>query len=309
MTGSMWKRALPVLVSGGVLAWLFSGMDLAALAVALSWRIGGIITLALLAYGAITLWLEACSITRLSGLAHQELSGWMAARLKCASYLLGIVNYALGAGALAVLLRRHTRLSLGHAASLILLISSTDLIVVLGTVCAGVGLVEARAPTLRVGLIAAAIFVFLLGLTLLRMPQSLGPLDRIRSLAIFHGLRTVPLAKLGELLALRICFTASFVALFAAGFYAFQIEPPWIERIVGVLVVGGVAGLPIAIAGLGTSQAAFLFIFAKYAPQEQLLAQSLVLSAGMLALRGLMGLGFAREYTREALQETHGAAR
>jgi hypothetical protein len=68
--------------------------------------------------------------------------------------------------------------------------------------------------------------------------------------------------------------------------------------------VGVVAGVPIAVAGLGTSQAAFLFIFAEHAPQEMLLAQSLVLSAGMLALRGLMGLVFAREFTREALRET-----
>ena len=68
------------------------------------------------------------------------------------------------------------------------------------------------------------------------------------------------------------------------------------------LIVGFVAGLPIAVAGLGTSQAAFVFLFRDYASQEALLAQSLVLSTGMLALRAGMGVAFAREFTREALR-------
>lgn len=306
MSKATLKRAVPVLVSAGVLIWLLGRMELAALADALTWRVAAVIALGLLAYGAVTLLLEAASITRLVNAPREEFGTWTAARLKCASYLLGIVNYALGAGALAVLLRRHTRLSLGEAASLVLLISSADLVVVLAMAGIGAGLVETSAPTVQASAIVAVMLGFFGALTLLRIPGSLGPLDRIRSLAIFEGLRTVPLARLAELLALRVCFTSSFVALFACAFYAFEVWPPFAELVVGVLVVGVVAGVPIAVAGLGTSQAAFLFIFADYAPQELLLAQSLVLSAGMLTLRGLMGLVFAREFTREALRETRG---
>jgi len=289
------------------MTWLLGNMELAALADALSWRVAAVIIPALIAYGAATLLIEAVSITRLVDAPGEQFSAWTAARLKCASYLLGIVNYALGAGALAVLLRRRTRFSLGEAASLVLLISSADLVVVLAMAGTGAALVETSAPTVQAGAIVAAIVAFFGGLTLLRIPGSLGPLDRIRSLAIFEGLRTVPLRRLGELLALRVCFTSSFVALFACSFFAFEVRPPFAEMVVGVLVVGVVAGVPIAVAGLGTSQAAFLFIFSDYAPQELLLAQSLVLSAGMLALRGLMGLVFAREFTREALRETRGS--
>jgi len=301
-----WKRVSPALVSAAVLVWLLARVDLAALAEAISWRIGAVIVLALLGYGAVSLLLESLSMTLLARLPREELGAWTAARLKCASYLLGIVNYALGAGALAVLLRRHTRLSLGEAASLVLLISSADLVVVLGLAGAGVALVETRAPTIA-GAVAVAAIAFFGGLALLRMPTSLGPLERIRSLAVFQGLRTVPAQRIGALLALRICFTGSFVALFAASFYAFEVRVPPVVMAVGVLIVGVVAGVPIAVAGLGTSQAAFLFVFADYAPQELLLAQSLVLSAGMLCLRGGMGLVFAREFTREALRETQGA--
>jgi hypothetical protein len=56
---------------------------------------------------------------------------WTAARIKCASYLPGLIHYTLGLGGLAVLLRRRTGLSLGEALGLVLLISRTDLIVAL----------------------------------------------------------------------------------------------------------------------------------------------------------------------------------
>jgi hypothetical protein len=307
MSRAALKRAFPVLVSVGVLLFLFGRMDLGALLDALTWRVAVVMISSFLVYGAVTLLLEAVSLTLLLKLPRGEFGMWIAARLKSASYLVGILNYALGVGALALLLRRHTRLSLGEAASLVLLISSCDLVVVLGMAGAGAALVEASAPTVQAGVIAAAMLAFFGGLALLRVPGSLGPFDRIRSLAIFEGLRTVPLPRLGALLLLRVCFTCCFVGVCAASFYAFDVRPPLAELIVGVLVVAVVAGVPIAVAGLGTSQAAFLFIFADYAPQEVLLAQSLALTVCMLALRGAMGLVFAREFTREVLRETHGS--
>jgi hypothetical protein len=307
MSKARLQRAFPVLVSFGVLVFLLLRMDLAALADPLTWRVAVVMVSSFLVYGAATLLLEAVSLTLLLKAPRGEFGVWIAARLKSASYLVGIVNYALGAGALALLLRRHTRLSLGEAASRVLLISSSDLVVVLGMAGAGAALVQTSAPTVQAGVIAAAMLAFFGGLALLRIPGSLGPFDRIRSLAIFEGLRTVPLPRLGVLLVLRVCFASCFVGVCAASFYAFGVRPPLAELIVGVLVVGVVAGVPIAVAGLGTSQAAFLFIFADYAPPEILLAQSLALTACMLGLRGAMGLVFAREFTREVLRETRGS--
>ena len=65
---------------------------------------------------------------------------------------------------------------------------------------------------------------------------------------------------------------------------------------------GTLAGLPIAVAGLGTGQAAFVWVFRDYGDPETLLACSLALSAGLILLRVGMGLAFAREYAREAIQ-------
>ena len=65
--------------------------------------------------------------------------------------------------------------------------------------------------------------------------------------------------------------------------------------------------LPIAVAGLGTGQIAAVVVFKGVAPPETLIALSLVLSGGLIALRTALGILFAREYTREALQETRTA--
>ena len=307
MTHKTFQRVLPALVSAGILVWLLRGIDPQALVEALGWRVAGIMIAALLAYGAATLWLEAISIQRLLLTVPARLPLWTIARIKCASYLLAILHYALGAAALSLLLHRRASLPLGRAASIVILVASVDLIVVLAL--AGLGTASLRSgPDLHASILLGALVLFFGGLTLLRVPAALGPLERLRELAIFEGLRTVPPARLCELFALRAAFGLCFVSVCAAAFLAFEVSVPLVRLVPGMLIVALVAALPIAVAGLGTSQAAFVFLFAGYASQEKLLAMSLVLSAGLLLLRAGMGLVFAREFTREALRDTRSAA-
>jgi uncharacterized membrane protein YbhN (UPF0104 family) len=114
----------------------------------------------------------------------------------------------------------------------------------------------------------------------------------------------VSLPTLVRLFALRTAFSVCFVLICGAAFAAFGIATPLPEFVTGVLLVALVGAIPVAVAGLGTTQAAFVYLFAPFASREVLLAMSLVLSAGLLTLRALMGLAFAREYTREALRES-----
>jgi uncharacterized membrane protein YbhN (UPF0104 family) len=297
------QRALPIAVSLVLLVWLMRGVDLTAVVASLTPRVAWVLVPSLIAYGALTLWLEATSLEILVR-PPADLSLWTAARIKCASYLLAIVNYALGAGALAVLLRRQAGLPLARAASLVILVSTTDLLVVLGFAAVGAARVGRDAPTVHGGLVATALIALFGGLAILRMPRSLGPLERLRELSAFDALRSVATADLARLFALRIAFAICFVAICGAAFVAFRIQAPLPELIAGVLIVALVAAIPIALAGLGTSQAAFVYLFRPFAAPETLLAMSLVLSAGMLALRALMGVAFAREFTRDALRET-----
>jgi hypothetical protein len=297
------QRALPIAVSVLVLVWLLHGVDLAGVAGALNVRVATVMIPALIAFCAVTLWLEAISIHRLVASPPPSFDLWTAARIKCASYLPGVIHYTLGLGGLAVLLRRRTGLSLGESIGLVLLISSTDLIVALTLASASTAVVGVEAHGLRTGLVLLAVAALVTGLAVLRAPGSLGALERVRALSIFEGLRRVPTPRLAQLLTLRVCFSACFVAGCASAFAAFEIPAPPLRLVSGIMLVALVAALPIAVSGLGTSQAAFVYLFADVAPPERLLAMSLVLSFGIIAMRAAMGLCFARELTREAFQD------
>jgi hypothetical protein len=298
------RRVLPALVSAAALAALLAAIEPAKLVDALSWRIAVVMGPTLLAYGAVTLALEALSILRLVHPPPAGFGGWTAARIKCASYLLAIVNYALGVAALTVLLRRRASTSLAESASVVLLISSTDLMIVLGMAAVGSAFVETGAPGVRASVLALLGLGFFGGLALVRAPGPLGPLERIRSLAVFDALRRLPLLRFVELLALRTVFASCFLGVCWSAFYAFDIAPPLGLFVAGILIVALVSAMPIAVAGLGTSQVAVLVLFRGVAEPETLLAMSLVLTTGLVALRALMGFVFAREFTREALAET-----
>jgi hypothetical protein len=308
MNAKQWiQRGVPAAISIGALAWLFGTIDPDALFGALNWRVVYVLVPSLLAYGAVALLLEANSILWLIDPRPADFGAWTAARIKCASYLLGIVNYALGAAALSVLLQKRAELRLAEAASVVLLIASVDMIVVLLLASTGAALAGDETPSVRAGIVAIAGLGFFGGMALLRIPGSLGPLERIRSLTLFDALRTTPFSRLIRVALLRLGFSGLFITLAWTAFFAFDIEIGATRLIVGMMVVAVVSALPIAVAGLGTGQAATLMVFQGVAPQGELLALSLVLSAGMIMLRTAMGIVFAREFTREVLEETRSA--
>jgi len=297
------QRVLPIVVSLGALAFLFRSVDFGLVLAALDWRVIGFLVPALLVYGAATLAFEAASIVLLMPSPPPGFGLLTAARIKCASYLIGIINFALGAGALTILLRRRAGLGIAESASVVLTITSVDLVILLLMAAAGVAL-GAGPAEVNAGLFVLIVVGFMVGLTVLRMPANLGPIERLRSLAIFEALRTTPLPLLGRLAALRVLFTSSFIALGGAAFAGFGISIPLSDLTIGMVFVGVISALPIAVAGLGTGQVAVLAVFGHLAEREALLALSLVLTAGMLALRAGMGLLMAREFTHEALAES-----
>ena len=296
------QRVVPVVVSIAALTYVFADFDVRVLG-KLSWRIVLVMLPAVLGYGAVTLVIEAVSLMRLID-PPASFTSLTAAKIKSASYLLGILNYALGVAALTILLRRRARLGLGQSASVVVLISAADLVVVIAFLSVGLAFAESGDAVVRTGVVTLLGIGFFGGMLLLRLPHSLGLLERIRSLAIFDALRTTPADRLGQLLLLRAVFSVCFVAVGGASFAAFQVPVEVGRLVVGMMILAVIGALPIAVAGLGTGQIAAVYVFKDVAPPEMLITISLVLSGGLIALRAALGILFAREYTREALQET-----
>jgi uncharacterized membrane protein YbhN (UPF0104 family) len=300
-TRRLLQRALPAVVSLGLLVWLLAKFDLRAIVASLDARVAVVLLPSVLCWGATTLGLEALSIFRVLAAPPGSFTLGTAARIKCASYLLGIIHLTLGGAGLAVLLRQRTGITLGQSAGIVLLLMLTDLVITLSAGVLGAAFSEAAASALPVGLIALIAAALVFGIGILRAPGSLGPIERFRSLSVFVALRQTPLARLLELAVLRCAFVACFIAIGGAAFVAFDIPAGIARIVVGMSILAVVGALPIAVSGLGTGQVAAVYLFRDLAPAETILAMSLVLTFSLTSLRLLMGLAFAREFARQAL--------
>ncbi len=295
------RWTLPFVVSAALLFYVFSGLDTSAVFDRFNARVALYFIPSLIVFLAISLWTEAICLVMVVREVPRDLDMITAARIKAASYLLSLLNYALGIGAVTVLLRRRARMELSEAAGSIFVISLFDLGSLLLMVSLGAALIDTEAAGLRVGIVLGAGGAIVAGFALLRAPVSLGPLDRVRELQVFRSARTLPIGLLIRLGFLRFAFVGLFVLLTHLTLLAFDVSIPPLHLVVNVSILLLISALPIAAAGLGTGQIVFVALLDRWASSEALLAASLTLSFGMIVTRSIMGLIFAREYTREAL--------
>ncbi len=298
-TSNLVKWGVPSVISVGAIAYLVRIIDFSGVGAHLSPRSAAILVPALFAYGIWSLTIDAITVRRLMHTTRSDFTLITAARVKAASYLLSLVHYALGAATLMVLLRRRAGVGLAKSAGIVMLIMMFDFAMVLSMVAVGATLISSTDVELQFSLILGIIAVLAGGLSLLRAPVSLGPLDRLRDMELFHTARTVATRDLVELALLRLLFVLGFEFLGWAALFAFGVEVPVGALLVNFSAVAVVAMLP-AIAGIGPSQIAMVEFFGAYGTAETLLACSIALSAGMIIMRALIGIVFAGEFSREA---------
>lgn len=296
------RSVLPFAISGALLAYLFTRVDARAMAESLTPGVLLRWALPLVAFNFVTLAIESHCLHRVVRLARRSLDHWTTARIKAACYLLSVINYAVGAAGLSILLRRRAQLPLMEAASVVFLISLFDVGAVLVLAALGATLLQTDALGVRIGLMALMIGAIAAGFVFLRIPVSLGPLDRVRDMFVFRASRLAPAPLLVELGVLRLVFIGCYVVLLGALLAAFGIDVGALRLAMNTAILLVVAALPIAAGGLGTGQLAFVELFEGSAAEAELLAASLVYTLGLISSRALLGWAFAFEFTREALE-------
>jgi len=293
----------PAVVTLAGLAWIFSRIGLQSVADRLSVDSLSLLIPTLVVFCAGSLWIEAECLVRLLPGSRDVFQLSTASRIKAASYPLALLHYAIGMAGLSILLSRRTGHTIAEATGVVALITLFDIGIQLVLMVAGITALGTQGPAAQIGVATLVVAAIILGFIGLRTTISLGPLDRIRKLAIFDAARSTPLRLLAELAAFRFVFALFFVALIGLSCRAFGIEVPWTYLLATVPVLIVVAIIP-SIAGLGTGQIAFVELFGQYGDGATLLACSLALSTGLLVMRASIGLLFAREFTREALAAT-----
>lgn len=295
------KWFLPIVVSGAAFVLLLRQIAFDEVMAHVDGQAASWLVPSVLAYCGFSLWIEAITLNWLASPSSPGLDRWTCAKIKAASYPLGLLNYALGAGGLTYLLRRRGDLRISEAAGIVILIALFDLGLLLLLSALGAVMLSTQAVALQASVIVTGVFGIVAGFAFLRAPMSMGVLDRVRDLEIFSAARTTPASRLIVLATLRLGFVISFVMLCGSALAIFGVQVPVGDLVVGVAVVSLVASLPIAVAGLGTGQVAFVFMFRHWGTPEVLLASNLALTAALILIRASLGLVFAHEFTREAI--------
>ena len=200
--------------------------------------------------------------------------------VRASSYVVGFFNTNLGRGALAAYLCRRLRapfLELGSTVIFLVLTEYTQLVL-----WSMLGLIGFRAEVSR-GLfgVAAAVAILWILVRVILAP---------RSWSIVRTFRLATFDQYVQIVALRapMFFVSLCLHYYAA--QAFGIRIPFVQMLTFLPVIFMLAALPVTVAHLGTTQAAWIFFFGQYASAPRLLAFSLAAHLVFSATRALLGV-------------------
>jgi hypothetical protein len=216
--------------------------------------------------------------------------------VRAASYVVGYFNTNLGRGAMAAYLSRRLRaplLELGSTVIFLVLTEYTQLVI-----WSMLGIVGFRAEVTG-GLlaVAAGVAAFWL-LFFLYTKMHVTPTRVIeyvfapREWRIFRTLRLATATRLAQVVLLR---APMFLVALCAHYYAaqaFGIHIPFGQLLAFLPVIFMIAALPVTVAHLGSTQAAWIFFFSQHAAPPLLLAFSLAAHLVFSSTRALMGILF-----------------
>ncbi len=214
--------------------------------------------------------------------------------VRAASYVVGFFNTNVGRGALAAYLWRRLDapfLELSSTVLFLVLTEYTQLVV-----WAMVGVLgfrrEITTSLLPVAGAVAAFWIAFIAYTRLKITpgRALAWLFTPREWSILRTFRLAASVRYLEIVALRApMFAVSLCAHYFAA-RAFGIRIPFGEMLTFLPVIFMAAALPITIAHLGTTQAAWIYFFGQYAAAPRLLAFSLAAHLTFSFTRAILGV-------------------
>ena len=211
--------------------------------------------------------------------------------VRASTYIVSIINTQLAQAALALYLNRRFRTPLGEITStviLLILLEATNLIFF-----ATVGSVAFPGGTPAV-FFALPVVLALIWIAVVRIARGgLGALGRrAGGNVLLSTFRKVRLRQGVAILGLKGSVFFLSLLVHAQALTFFGIEIPLLPLLAFLPIVYLVAALPVTVAHLGTSQAAWIFFFGSYAAEADLLAYSLAAHLTFMLANGSFGLIF-----------------
>ena len=226
--------------------------------------------------------------------------------VRAVTYLVSILNTQLAQAALALYIHRRFRTPLAQITStvaLMILLEVTNLIL-FATVGAIAFPGGAPLPLLALPLVLGVVWLLLMSLA----RGKLGALSqRLSDSTLLSTFRRVRPRHCAIILTLKASVFCLALLVHSQALALFGIEVPLVRLMTFLPVVFLVAALPITVAHLGTSQAAWIFFFSSYASEADLLAYSLVSHVTFMLANGTFGVLFLpKAYSDLFLRERKG---
>jgi hypothetical protein len=207
-----------------------------------------------------------------------------------ATYLFAALNYNVGQGAIVYFVHKTTGAPVMRAVATVLLMMGINVLALL--FLSSVGLAAApdvpHAVTVTVAVAYAGLALYVVALVLRPGWLVRRPLfDVVLGAGIGGHLRA---------LVVRVPHIAALIVFQLALLRGFHVAVPVVAALAALPIVFLAAALPVSVQGLGTTQAAMIYFFARYAPgdrpaqQATVMAASLVGQALALGLQALIGV-------------------
>jgi hypothetical protein len=303
-------RIIPWVLTVGIFAILFHRVPLEKVLAALQQVRFEVYVALMVPYSLVYCSIDAFVLSRVLQWFHAPIPYHRVLPVRAAAYILSLLNPGLGQGGVAFALHRREGLPFLEIAGSLLFLAVLEfgqlaLYAAIGIFTLQPHLAIAFAPVYVV--LGAGFAVVLLCVQREIDPVALvvTPLGRWRSgnptyqapsrLPHASLLRTLKAARLRHYVFTLLYKAPNFFLAVVLHYYAlqlFDVQIPFM-RLFGFLpIVFLVASLPVTVAHLGTSQAAWLYFFAPYGEAAQILAYSLVAHVTFMVLNGLIGVGF-----------------
>jgi hypothetical protein len=133
----------------------------------------------------------------------------------------------------------------------------------------------------------------------------LQPRGRVRDWAIFRTFRQAPFKRYAQFVGLRAPMFAVSLVFHYFAVQTFGMHLPLGRMLAFLPIIFMLASLPITVAHLGTTQAAWILFFNSYASESQLLAYSLASHLAFVLGRAVLGLVFMPRAYKELVGPFH----
>ncbi len=193
-----------------------------------------------------------------------------------ATYLLAAINYNVGQGAIVYFVHRVARVPVVRGVATVLLIMGINVLALLFLATFGLAVAPAVPHALKLIVAVAYAGLAVYVAAVLAKPRWLA------SRPLFDVLLGAGLGGHARALAVRLPHIAILFAFQIVMLRGFGVAVPIIQAIAALPVVFFIAVLPISVQGLGTTQAAMIYFFARYAPGDSHAQQAAVLAASLV---------------------------